>query len=253
MALLILQDVVVAVELAGDSGQIGYDGGQLAEVDLMEREGEVLQHRGVLILGVELQTGIVVGYQVHFRLYLLVSADEDEVVLVEVELLVAYRRTFWHQPQSQAVLFHIDGGSKTYAHLALVVVVAQSGHDAVLMEMAIDEGIEHELRILLVVAYLRLVAEPFLALVQVQADGVYAGGVVDERVDVTGAVDARFRRGGQINRQLFEVDAHRPEEVGYGILALALQMHFHDGEQGLDGRLVDDLVLILCHDGIGQY
>ena len=65
-------------------------------------------------------------------------------------------------------------------------------------------------------------------------------------------VDACLRRGGEVERQFLEVGACGAQEVGDRIVALALQMDFHHWQQGLDGGLVDDLVLELSGDGVGE-
>ena len=66
------------------------------------------------------------------------------------------------------------------------------------------------------------------------------------------AVDACLWRGVQVYGHILEVNANSSEEVGYGILTLAFKMKLHYREQGLDGWLVDDLVVILGHDGVGE-
>ena len=87
---------------------------------------------------------------------------------------------------------------------------------------------------------------------QAQADGVDLDAVVIEREDVSLTVDACLWRGGEVERQLLEVGACGAQEVGDRIVALALQMDFHHWQQGLDGGLVDDLVLELSGDGVGE-
>ena len=52
MPVLVLQDVVVAVQMAGDVWQIGNDGCQLAKVEAVDTDRQVLKHGGVLVLGV---------------------------------------------------------------------------------------------------------------------------------------------------------------------------------------------------------
>ena len=52
------------------------------------------------------------------------------------------------------------------------------------MYMAVDEGIEHELRVPAVVAHLSLIGEAVTLLCQVQMDGVYAGAVIVQRIEV---------------------------------------------------------------------
>ena len=242
----------VAVQAACHLRNIRQHGGYFAQVDAVQAQRQVLQHRRVLILGIDLHTRLVVGYQVDFRLNLLVFADEEIVVLVEVELLIADGGALGHHPEAQSFLLHLYGGSQPHAHPALGVIIAQSCQCAVLVDMPVDEGVEDELRIPLVVAHLSLIGQSLALLCQVQAHGVDAGAVVVQRVDVAGAVDTCLWRGVQVERHLLEVDADGSEEIGYGVFALALQMEFHHGEQGLDGRLVDDLLVELRHDGVGE-
>ena len=89
----ILQDMVVAVENAGDAWQVGHHSRQLTQVDAMKTDGEVLQHGGVLMLRVDLHTRLVVSDKVYLCLDLLVAREEDVVVFVQRELLIAHRRT----------------------------------------------------------------------------------------------------------------------------------------------------------------
>ena len=154
---LILQDMVVAVKPASDLRQIGDYGGNLAQVDAVQAQRQVLQHRGILVLRIELQTCPVVGDEVHLGLYPFAFGDVDEVVLVQVELLIADGRTLGHQSQAQPFVFHLGGGSQSNTHLALGIVVTQSHQGSVLVDVTVEEGIEHELRILLVVADLSLI------------------------------------------------------------------------------------------------
>ena len=72
---------------------IGDDGRQFTQVDTVQRYRQVLQHRGVLILCVDLHARTVVGDEVYLRLYLLAFGEEDIVVAVQVEFLVAQCRT----------------------------------------------------------------------------------------------------------------------------------------------------------------
>ena len=49
-----------------------------------------------------------------------------------------------------------------------------------LVDMAVEQGIEYELGIALVIAHLRLIGEPFAFLLEGETDGVDAGAVVVE-------------------------------------------------------------------------
>ena len=58
-----------------------------------------------------------------------------------------------------------------------------------LVEVPVEESVEHKLRILLVVAYLSLITQSLALLGKVQSDGVDAGAVIVQRVEMTGTID----------------------------------------------------------------
>ena len=87
-----------------------------------------------------------------------------------------------------------------------------------LVEVAVEQGVEHELRVASVVAHLTLVGQSFTLLRQGKFDGVDAGGVVDQRVEVHLAVDARHRRGVEVDEQFLEVNLLRAQQVGNGVV-----------------------------------
>ena len=153
---------------------------------MVDTDGQILQHRGVLILRIEFQTRLVVGYEVYLCLYpaqallVLRTSQEDIVVFVQVELLVADGGALGHQFETDAFCFHLRCGAQTDTHPVLVVVVAQSHQCPVLVQVTVEEGVEHELRILPVVAYLSLIGQAFALLGEVQAEGVDPCTVVDE-------------------------------------------------------------------------
>ena len=190
---LILQDMVVAIERASESGEIGNHRGDLLQVDPVQRHRKILSHGGVLILRVDLHTCSLIVDQVDMGLNALVTGQEDIVIGVEVELLIANGGAFRQQFDTQALLLHVCRGTDTQAHLVVLVVVAQPCQCPMAMEMTIDETVEHELRVPAVVAHLQLIAQTLPLLREVQADGVNAGTVVVQRVDMTLTVDTSLR------------------------------------------------------------
>ena len=164
---LVHQDMVVAVQLTREIRHVRDYRRQFAQVDTVQRYRQVLQHRGVLVLCVDLHARTVVGDEVYLRLYLLVLGDEDIVVAVQVEFLISQCRSFRHESEAQAVGLHLCRRTNPDAHATLVVVIAQTCQGTVLMDMAVDEGVEHELRVPLVVAYLSLIGQTVAFLCEV--------------------------------------------------------------------------------------
>ena len=255
LAVGILDDVEVAVEDAGHLGQIvGQDAGDLAQVQLVEADGDVLQRRGVAVLGIDFYAGAVVGNEVYLRAHLMTARQQDEVVGVEVELLVADGRTFGQQVQVDAGIDHLGLGAQTDAQTVVDVVVAHAEGGAALLEQSVDEGVEDKLRVLLVVAHLTLERQVVLALYETEIDGVEAHVVDGQRMDEALAVDACLGRRIDVEQQLLEVDALTAVQEGDdGIVLLALDVELHDGKQAADGGLVDDALVELTGDGIAEY
>ena len=211
-----------------------------------------MQHRGVLVLGIDFHTGLVVGDEVDHRLQAVVLVDEQEVVLVQVELLVADSGPFGHQLDADAFLDHRGGGAEAHTHAVLVVIVAHTHQCAVLVDVSVEQGVEHELRVAAVVAHLTLIGHPLALLGECQPDGVDAGRVVVQRVEVHLSVDTRLCRGVQVDKQFLETDVLRAQQTGNGVVVADLHVQLHGGQQPLDGLLVDDLVLVLRHYRVDQ-
>ena len=63
-------------------------------------------------------------------------------------------------------------------------------------------------------------------------------------------VDACHWRGVQVYQQVFEVDFLGLQEIGQRVVALALHMQLHGGQQPFDSRLVNHLVFVLGYDRV---
>ena len=114
-----------------------------------------------------------------------------------------------------------------------------------LVEMAVDEGIKHELRVATVITYLCLIGETVAFLGQVQMDGVDTGTVVVQRIEMARAVDACLWRHIQVYQQILEINLLGFQQIGNGVVSLAFHMQFHRGQQAFDGLLVYHPVFIL--------
>ena len=135
-------------------------------------------HRGVLILRIDLDTRLVVGHQVNMGLDMFVAGQEDVVVLIQIEFLITDGGALGKQFEPQTVGLHIDGGTDAHTQFVFLVVESQACQCPMAVDMSVDETVEHELRVLAVVAYLSLIGEPVSLLGEVQADGVDTGAVV---------------------------------------------------------------------------
>ena len=84
-----------------------------------------------------------------------------------------------------------------------------------------------------------------------EVDGVQSHLVQTQGVDVARTIQAGLDGRCHVEEQILEIDFLAGYEEGYyGIVALALDMHLHGGQQTADGRLVDDALLELVGDRV---
>ena len=156
--------------------------------------------------------------------------------------------------EADAAVHHLGLCAQPDAQLVVGVVVAHAEGGAALLQHAVEEGVEHELGILLVVAHLSAEREVLPALGDAEVDGVQPHVVDGQRVYVSAAVESRLGRRRQVKQQVLEVDVLSGlQQGGYGVVALALDVQLHVGQQSAQGGLVYHAVLHLCDGGVGQH
>ena len=110
------------------------------------------------------------------------------------------------------------------------------------MQHTVEQGIEHELRVLLVVAYLTTKRQALLALGKAEVDGIQSHIADVQRVYIAVAIDTRFWRGGHIKQECLEVNTLTFQDNQQRILTLTLHMYLHRRQQLTQGSLVDNLL-----------
>ena len=130
----------------------------------MHTQGQVLHIRRVCILCVYLHAHPVVGTQVEISLDLSCLAEEDKVAPIEAEFLVAQRRPFGNQVEVDASVCHLSLSANACSQLVVGIEDANPEGGTTFLQNAVEEGVEDELRVLLVVAYLSAKRQTFLAL-----------------------------------------------------------------------------------------
>ena len=189
----VLYDVEVAVQVSGHARQsVWQHCADFAQVELVQADGDVLQCRWVRLLAVYLDASAVVGHEVYASLHLVVATQEDVVVLVEVELLISDGGPLGHEVEADAAIHHLCLCSQSDAELVAGVIVAQSEGGSALLQHAVEEGVEHELRILLVVAHLSAEGKVFLALCDSEVDGIEPHVVDFQRVYISASIESRL-------------------------------------------------------------
>ena len=108
MACRILYDVVVAFHHTRHTGHEGKNGGNLSEIELIQTEGDILQIGGIGLFGVDLHTHTVSGLQIDMGAYLIVLAQEEVVVGIQVELLVTQCRTLRNEVEVESAIEHLN-------------------------------------------------------------------------------------------------------------------------------------------------
>ena len=207
MASGILHNMIVTVHQTRHSRQIiRKHGADFVEIDTVQADGDILKICGVIIVRIDLHNRAVISHKVDVGSYLLVGTEEDKIVFVQVELLVAQGRPFRNQTHTNATVHHLGLCTQAEPHLVGRIVIAHAKGCSTLLQHTVKQGIEDKLRILLVVTHLTAKRKASVALGKSHVDSIQAHIVVCQRVDIAATVHTSDRRRREVEQQLFEVD-----------------------------------------------
>ena len=126
MPLGILHHVVVALQHTGHAWHIGDDRGYLVQIEFVQADGDVLQSSRVAVRGINLHTHAVLSQQVYIGFHLLVVAQEQVVVGVQLEELVAQGGRFRHKTEMKSAIQHLSLSTNAGTHLIVSIVIAHT-------------------------------------------------------------------------------------------------------------------------------
>ncbi len=241
----VLQQAEVTVEQSGYARCVRHYGGNLGQVKLVETDGYVLQHVGILVFRRHLYTRTFVGHEVHLGLYTPVATEEYVVVFIEIELGVAQYRMVRLQVDSHTTVNHLRFRAERHAQLVVSVEIAQRHGGTLVDYFTVEQGCKHKLRVAVVVAHLAVEAERRGVLLHAEGHGVDASAVDYERMDKAFAVETVGWRGRKVHVHIVKHDAFHAQEVGQRIVVAARETHLCRGQQCLELGLVYHLVTVV--------
>ena len=122
------------------------------------------------------------------------------------------------------------------------------------LQQAVGSGGKYKLWVLAIVGHASLEGESVVGLIcQRDEDGVDAGGVGVEVQDMCLSVEARHRRGVQVDKQLLEVDIGGSlQDISHRVALLAADVEATLGQHCFQRGLVDGAALQLRADGVAE-
>ena len=240
---VLLNQVGVALQEAAQTRHIRHYARQLAEVEVGDSHGKVLQRFGVG-RGVDLQARAVVGQKVDVHIDVVAFRDHDIVVIIEVEAAVGQHRRQRRQVQAQG---HTSLQAQVHALAPLVVKIDEigTGH-AVAVEAGIEAAVEGEMRIVATVAHASVHAHARGILIEVCLNRVQLHTRQGELVDVAAAVDADERIQIDAHADILKTIAHGRQEVMHDVAFSQLHAQINLRQAPRQRFLVDAAVLHLA-------
>ena len=247
-----LNEVVIAVERSRHLRHVRYHGDNVLYLQLADRQREVLQGFGVVVVRIYLYVNAVVRPHSQPRRDALVVAKEDVVVLVNVKFLVSYDRVVGEQTHLDAVLLHLGNSAKTYAEHVFLVVVSHVERGSRLLQITVEEGVEHVLRVSVVVAHLTV--EPQLRVVREEREAhrVELHAVGEQAVYLHITVESSLWRRSKVHPSGIEGIAVTLQNAAHEVVAAGVELDARRGQQLAESHLVYlphlEVVLRLCHE-----
>ena len=138
----------------------------------MQAECQVLQGIRVTLLRVEADTHAIVCTQVDLCLDLSTATQEYVVVFVKGKLLISQRRTVGHQTKVDTSIDNLGLCSYACTQLVVSIEISHTKGCSAFLQDTVEEGVENELRILLIVTHLTTKRQALLALDEREVDSI---------------------------------------------------------------------------------
>ena len=240
-----LHEVEVAVHHSLDVGRVGNDGEDSFEVEMVERGGDVLLDIEVVVVGVNLDTRAVVGFQHEVGRNAVVASQKHEIIIVHTEFPIAQNGFFQLGAEHQTVVFHRRLHTHSQAEFAVGIVESGAESGASVLQNAIDEGVEGVLRIFVVVANLCLINRAHGIALNGEIQRVEQHTIDHERLQMQPPVKAF--RGRRIDRsaEVADVVALVVEHFDNEIVATAIDVQLGVGQQATQTTFVNHALVVL--------
>ena len=168
----ILYDMIVTVQHTRHTRSIRDDRCDFLQIKLMQAECQVLQGIRVTLLRVEADTHAIVCTQVDLCLDLSTATQEYVVVFVKGKLLISQRRTVGHQTKVDTSIDNLGLCSYACTQLVVSIEISHTKGCSAFLQDTVEEGVEDELRILLIVTHLTTKRQALLALDEREVDSI---------------------------------------------------------------------------------
>ena len=125
----------------------------------MEREGDVLQGFEIIVVGVDLHTSAIVSTQHHVCRYAHILGEEDVVIVIDGEVLIADDLLLLGERETNAFLFHFSHRTKTDYLSAFKVGHYYIGTDSIRHKHSKSCSAETIFRLIRVIFYVQAVSD----------------------------------------------------------------------------------------------
>ena len=248
--LLGLDDVEVTVHDAFNVWHVRDDAQHLVEVEVAQADGDVLQGILIVIIRIDAKSHVARRLQHQVGRHTLVISQHQVVVVIGSELLVAQDRMCIYQRHLDAIVLH--HGCQTDIHAQLVVGIIYLGGDigATLLQLAIHQGTEGVLRILLVVLHSCRILDGIPLGMDERTDGIELDALSYQGIDVEITIQACYRRGVQVHFHRLELITAILDEARDEVALACREIDMSQRELATDTHLVDAAFLHLgCQFG----
>ena len=252
--LLGLDEMRIAVQEAAQTRDIRDDAGELAKIQAVDGEREVLQR---LLVGrrIKLQSRAIICQQVHIGIDMVVPRQHDEVLGIEVELTIGDDGIQRIQVNGECVIG--DRALETQVNAlasALVKINKVQARDAVLVEAGIELAVKRELRIATAVVNTGIHTNARRILIDICLNGIKEDSSCVQLVDMTFAIDAHKRVQVDVEQDVLKAIVHRLRHVMQEVLVASMELHVDLRQtlcQGFFVNLSDrHLAIEFCHEEV---
>ena len=162
------------------------------EIEILQRDGEVLQHIMIIIVRINLHTHSIPRLQLQIGRNTPIIPQEHIIAIVHRKSFIAQDGRTMLQTETQSMWLHFGIQRHIYSQSVLRIINPRADEGSACIQLPIDHTTENILRIMFIINNLCMISELVMVRSKMHFSCIKLYAIDNERIDTHIAVESRF-------------------------------------------------------------
>ena len=224
------------------------------EIEILQRDGEVLQHIMIIIVRIDLHTHAIFRLQLQISRNTLVIPQKHIIAIVHCKSFIAQDGRTMLQTEAQSMWLHLGIQRHIYSQSVLRIINPRTNEGTARIQLPIDHTTENILRIMFIIDHLRMISKLVMIRLEMHFSSIELHAINNERIDMHIAIEPRLARRNHIDIGTRKLITILIEQMNKEVVPPRLQHECGIGQALTQGHLTNDsllkLALQLAHNAL---